>query len=408
MARIAIAVTAILGVACGQGPDQPGSDGGGGGDGGGFFGDGGGPPFSDALDTATGCPGVYNPDQMLELSFEMASGDWNTILADLTYSTYVTAQMSCNGEPAITVGVRRKRSGGAMKVGLKVDVDFAIANQNFHGLKKLSLENGVSSGDNTDSADARDYMAEYLGWRLMVQSGAVTGRAAFVLVRVNGAVVGVYVNVEQPDKRFLANRLGENDGWLYKKSGGVDDGFKTHELDGLDDPYDDWFCFWASSPCPVPAADVLAAELPGRLHIDQMLRVGAVNAIMANTDSIFFKDNNYYWYDSAPGRLYFAWDLDTSMNGSTDVITGGGGGQTAMYTDVLFSHWLADYRRILGELIGERLTAAVITSEIDRAESVSASGFEVDPYVTGSAASAGDTLRGWWSARIPEVQAQLQ
>ena len=51
----------------------------------------------DTLETATGCPGVYNPDQVLDLSFEMAPGDLSTIIADTTYTTQVTAQMSCNG-----------------------------------------------------------------------------------------------------------------------------------------------------------------------------------------------------------------------------------------------------------------------------------------------------------------------
>ena len=117
-----------------------------------------------------------------------------------------------------------------MKVGLKVDVDFVIANQNFHGLKKMSLENGVSSGDNTDSADVRDYLAEYLGWRLMVRSAAVTGRAAFVLVRVNGAVLGVYVNVEQPDKRFLATRLVRTRAAVHPQDRGQGDRDSCHAL----------------------------------------------------------------------------------------------------------------------------------------------------------------------------------
>ncbi len=90
------------------------------------------------------------------------------------------------------------------------------------------------------------------------------------------------------------------------------------------------------------------------------------------------------------------------------MFTGGGGGGTTRYADVLFTHWLPDYRRILDELVGDRITLAVITAEIDRAASVSGPGFAVDPFVTGSPAGAAGDLDAWWSARIPEVQAQLQ
>ena len=66
----------------------------------------------------------------------------------------------------------------------------------------------------------------------MSSSGAVSGRAALVTVTVNGTSRGVYVNVEQVDKTFLDSRLGDDSGWLYKRSGSDGDGFKTHETDG--------------------------------------------------------------------------------------------------------------------------------------------------------------------------------
>jgi len=408
--RIAVALIAVAG-ACGSPAGQPGGDGGAGDDGGASgdaagIGDGGN-PVNDPLGTDTGCAGVFNPDQMLELGFDVAPGDWAAILADTTYALTVTAQMHCADE-TLTVGLRRKRSGGAMKVGLKVDVDYLVAGQRFHGLKKLSLENGVSSGDNSDGADVRDYLAEYLSWRLMGGAGATASRAAFVLVRVNGALVGVYVNVEQPDKRFLLSRFGENDGWLYKKSGGVNDGFKTHELDGLADPYADWFCFWGTpNGCPAPTSGQLATELPGHLAIDQMLRVGAVNAVIANTDGIFFKDNNYYWYDRPAGRVYLPWDLDTVMKADTDVFSGGGGGGTTAYSDVLFSNWRDDYRAILVDLLAGPLRLDTISTELDRAEAVAGAGFAADPYVTGSAAGAAAALHDWWAQRLPAVEGQL-
>lgn len=362
------------------------------------------------LELDSGCSGIFNPDQVLDTHLTLDQGDWQAILADTTYALVVQAQFRCNDEADITVGVRRKRSGGNQKVGLKIDINEFVAGQRHYGLRTLSLENGVSSGDNTDGADVGALVSEYLGWRLFMLSGAITGRAAMTRVLVNDQVVGVYVNVEQVDKTFLEARLGDDTGWLYKKSGGVNDGLKTHEVDMLDDPYDDYFCFFGKGggSCPVPSAAQLLTDLPSRLDIPQFLRMGAVNAIIANSDAPLFKDNNYYWYDwTGGGRLYIPWDLDTSMNSNVDVFTGGVGGQVDFYTDVAFSNWESDYHQIIQELLDSQFSLDHVFSELDRVETVAGSALDSDPYTTGDTRSAVQSMKDWWTARIPQVQGQI-
>lgn len=369
------------------------------------------PPTDTELEQATGCLGVYNPDQVLSYHIEMDPGDWSALLADTSYATFFPAQFRCEDGAAITVGIRRKRSGGAVKVGLKVDMNELVAGQSYQGLRKFSLENGVSEGQSTDGAEIRDYVAEYLSWRMMRLSGTITGRAALAKIYVNGDYLGVYVNVEQVDKRFLQARLGDDTGWLYKKSGGVNDGFKTHETDGLTDPYEEYFCFWQSgNACPVPSAEELAQTLPERLDIPQLLRYGAVNAMIANADSLLFKDNNYYWYDyHGGGRVYIPWDLDTVMKENFDVFTGGGGGGgTTAYLQVLFPTWEADYDAILTELVSNQLTLEVILGELGRVSQVATEAFDSDPYVVGSTADAVSSLSTYWSQRHADVTQQVQ
>jgi spore coat protein CotH len=354
---------------------------------------------------------VFNPEQLLNLSLSMAPGDWSAVLADTSYTLVVQARLRCNDGPELLVGVRRKRSGGQQKVGLKIDFNHVVPGQDFQGLRKLSLENGVSSGSNADTGDVRGLVAEYLGWRLMSSSGAVSSRAALVTLTVNGSSRGVFVNVEQVDKGFLDRRLGNNDGWLYKRSGSDGDGFKTHETDGLNDPYDDYFCFFAKGggSCAMPSATVMAGELPPRLDIPQLLRMGAVNAIIANTDAPIFKDNNYYWYDRDGGpRLYLPWDLDTTMNdGAMNVFTGGVGGQVSFYTDALFSNWQGDYKTILQQLLAGGLTRAAIFGELDRAARDAGAALDAAPYASGDTASALAALTSWWTARLTTVQSQV-
>lgn len=367
------------------------------------------PVTDDELARAEGCAGVFNPDQVLDYHLEMEPGDWSALLADQTNSVYYPAQLSCAGEPAITVGVRRKRSGGAVKVGLKIDINQLVPGQTYHGLRKLSMENGVSEGTSEDGAPVSTHVIEYLGWRLMQRAGVVASRAVFARVHVNGDLLGVYVNVEQVDKRFLRSRLGDDDGWLYKKSGSAGDGLKTHENDGLEDPYVAYFCFWLNGrdACDAPSAEVLAEELPEKLDIEGFLRMGAVNALIANTDAPLFKDNNYYYYDWYQGRVYLPWDLDTTMRADYDVFTGDFGGANPIYAEVLFTNWEDDYAGILTELLEGELTLEAILGEIARAGAVAGDAFASDPHVSGTMAEAAASLESYWTARHAAVTEQV-
>jgi hypothetical protein len=357
------------------------------------------------LEGALGCAGVYNPDQILDLHLTMEPADWQTVLGDLTFSIYVPAQFHCGDEAPITVGVRRKRSGGLNKVGLKVDFNELVKGQRWHDLRKLSLENGVSSGANEDDAEVGDLVSEYLGWRIVQRAGVVGSRTAFTNLHVNGDWIGAYVNVEQVDTRFLEDRFGDNDGWLMKKSGGDGDGLQTHEDDGMADPYAAFFCFWENGgqACEPPAADVLLAELPKHLDIPKMLRMGAVNAYIANTDSPLFKDNNWYYYDWAGGgRVYMPTDLDTTMRDFTAVAPM----DAPAYAPVLFTHWYEDYTAVLAEVV-DLVPAAVVHEELDRALAVAGPSLDGDPWTAGTAAEAVEALGSWWTDREADVRAQL-
>jgi hypothetical protein len=392
----------VMAVSCGGDTGDVG-DGDGDGDG-----DGGDPhpdlPDSE-LETTAGCAGIFNPDQVLAFSLELDPGDWATVQADTTNSIYVPAQMTCNGGDLVTVAVRKKRSDGAPKVGLKVDINRIVDGQSFSTLKKMSWENGIGEGSTDGSIEA--LASEVLAWRLMHLSPAITGRAAFMTLEVNGEDLGVYANVEQVDKRFLRFRVGNDSGWLYKISGSDKDGYKTNET--VPNPYEEAFCFWNKNGCPMPSAAELATSLPQILDIEQVLTVGAVNALIANTDAPILKANNYIHYDYDGGvRLYFPWDLDTAMRDGYDVFTGTVPGGVTYFVDALFSNWESDYARLLEEMLAGPLTLEAIEAEIDRIETVAGAAFAAEPFLSGSAAGAASALRSYWQSRHPEVVASVE
>lgn len=354
-------------------------------------------------EVVTGCAAVYDPGQVLHYDLRLSDADWQALIADTTNSVYFSAELRCDDGAPLRVALRRKRSGGTTKVGLKVDINREVAEQTFHGLKKLSLENGISEGD--ESTSARSLLSEFLAWRLMVLSGAVTGRAAMARVTANQFDLGVYVSVEQVDKAFLSSRLGDDSGWLYKKSGNDDgDGYQTRE--GEPNPFETNLCFWDQS-CPAPAPNELPVVLPAYLDIEQLLRVAAVQALIGNTDAFPLKNNNVIFYDwTGGGRMYFPWDLDTTMTRSFDVFTGRVPGGTSRYVDMLFSNWRADYGRILTELVNDRLRLDVILAEIDAVLEVAGNALAADPWLTSDASEA-EQLKSWWRSQHAAVVASL-
>jgi hypothetical protein len=363
----------------------------------------------DALTTGTGCAGVFNPDQVLDLHLTMAPTDWSAVSSDATYSDYRPATFRCGDEPELPfqIGVRRKRSGSTDKPGLKVDFNRIVAGSDWHTLKKLSLENGVKEATSSGAISA--LVAEYLAWRMMVRSGAYTSRAAFIRLFVNGVYVGAYVNVEQVDRRFLRSRLGDDTGWLYKISGHASDGYRTNTTQP--NPYDEALCFLTKTAtnCARPSTVEMETYLPQHLNIDQMLRFGGVNAFISNRDAPLVKENNLYWYDWSGPRVYFPWDLDAVMNVSMSIFTGTNSSGTPIYQDVLFTHWEDDYDVLLTGLLQGPLSLEQIHAELDRVVNVAGPAFEADPLLAGqSVTSEVSALKSWWTFRHAELITELQ
>ena len=325
---------------------------------------------------ASGCEGVFNPDQVLTYHVEAGS-----LTAD------GPGQLACGDGPPLDVEVEAKRNGG-----FKIDFNQYDDAQSYFGLKKLVFDTG-------DSTEVADIVNQYLSWRLMGAAGVVSSRAALAQVYVNGSYFGLLVVIEAVDRRMMKNRFGDDDGWLYKKSGGEGDGLKTHETDGLADanPHDDYLCFWEANGCSVP--DDLATELPRHLHIRQFLGLGAVNALIANSDSPLFKDNNYYHYDWPGTRYYLPWDLDTVMRDTGHEVV-----QHTGFAAVLFTHWEDDYRALVAELLDGPLALPAIHGEIDRLDAAAGAAITA---AGGDAPAIIGALESWWTDRHAAAAGQL-
>jgi CotH kinase protein len=368
-------------------------------------------------------PAVFDPTQVLTFHLQLAESDWDTIRHDLTNEIEVPAWFHSDGETPILVSVRRKSSralpseSDPQKVGLKIDVNELVSGQEWHGVVKLSLENG---GD-------AEPISEGLAWNLHERasvdgfygSGYHPALAAWVRLFVNGRYVGVYANVEQRDRRFLENRglFVRGASWLYE----IDD-INSWALE-VGDPHSPTFgalCYSPFQPakgastCPTPTA--LAEQLPQYIDMQAMLTQGAVDALTGNQDALFSHGKNYFFADFVNGlRRYYPWDLDAVFTGQNVDIYGKRSGKRLVQTpfqSVILGNptFRPQYRGIILGLTDPAagpLSEPTVHAFLNSVEPLLSPALAADPYA-GVPDPAGlfQSLRERVSARIASVRAQ--
>lgn len=355
---------------------------------------------------------LYDPLRMLDLNLEMDPADWNTVRNDLSYDIEKPACFWADGENKIVVSVRRKPNlANGDKVALKIDVNEYFNNQQWHGVKKLSLENGYE----------KDVVSEGFAWYLHRCASGLAGvdyrppLAAWVNVTVNGQPLGLYANVEQLDKTFLRNRdlWVSDETWLYKQG---DIGPPTLEAGTGDSPtYTtlDYRPFQARGSLPPAGYETQVQSL---IDMAEMLTVGAVNAFSSTNDELFNKGKNFFFADFGAGardgqRLCFPWDLDSVFNSVTRSIYD----DATDYQEYLINAppFHDQYNQIMMDLLSGPLAVAPLHDFLDQLEAALAPSLLADPYsnignTPEDIAGRFDQMRQWITDRHAGVLQQVQ
>jgi hypothetical protein len=379
--------------------------------------------------SAQAWPDVFNPFQILTLNLQLTEQDWDTIRHDLTNEIEVPAWFWADGESPILVSVRRKSSralpseADPIKVGLKIDINELVDGQKWRDLTKVSLENGADSGA----------VQEGLAWNLhRLASGSYGYEAAlasWVQLRVNGQLIGVFVNAEQRDKQMLRNRglWIADETWIFDQDDiGV---AEIEEGDGFSPTYNA-LCYVPfrvaskkdSGTCPTPGDAELATQLPLLINMPGMLTQGAVDAYTDNPDALLSHGKNFQFVDfidpnntgKDTRRLYFPWDLDAVFRSTSASIYASGSGRKvspSSYQEIVLRHptFRAQYNQIMLDLLNGPLSVANVQAFLTQAESVIAPALANDPFPTtdGSPADEFNRLRAWIAARDVNVRSQL-
>jgi hypothetical protein len=388
-----------------------------------------------------GWPAVYDPKTVLNLNLDMSNADWSTVRNDTTFDIEVPAMFWADGEEPILISVRRK-SATALgdKVSLKLDINEYV-DQKWNDVKKLSLENG----------DDADVIAEGYAWYLnrvaaaSLDSGYTPGLAAWVRLFVNGEYLGVYLNLEHPDKTFLKNRglYTKNETWLYK-AGEI---WEDHRLKvgEPDSPTTALLCYSPfatndsgggkkgggkgkkgggdSTTCATSDSDsAMATELNKLIDMEGMLTQGAVSAFTLGNDALFSKGKNFLYIDALGGekRRYIPWDLDSvfvpdlpvgSIYGTEKRKRGQIVLNQTPYQEVILNNptFRVQYDQIMTDLLNGPLQIDAQIAFLNDMEVLLGSALEADSNnnLKVSVPARFEVLREWMRGRVININEQL-
>ncbi|MHC1768023.1 MAG: CotH kinase family protein [Verrucomicrobiia bacterium] len=248
-------------------------------------------------------------------------------------------------------------SAHSLKRSLKIDLDPPGSKANaFHGLQKINLHAGV-----TDPTRQR----ETLSYEVFREAGVPAPRTAFAELtltvpgKYDRELVGLYVLVEQVDKRFLRRWFANAAGLLFKPQG-------VRGPDYLGDRWENYeHRYRPNRPAtPDEAARVIDfaklvnnaddAAFNERIHsfldVDGFLRFLAANAMLVNLDSPLAMPQNFYIYLHPDTRkfIFMPWDLDLSLAAWPM------GGPPEKQMDLSLMHPHAGEHKLIDRLLGVR------------------------------------------------------
>lgn len=271
---------------------------------------------------------LYDPERVIEVEIELDPADWEALrhqvhaLDELIGAgcqaaplpdvyDYFKAEVKVDGEALADVGVRKKGYLGSVSLSrpsLKLDFGEFVAGREFSGVEKLTLNNALQ-----DPA----LVKQCLAYRVFRDAGVPAPRCNFAHVVVNGADLGVYVNVEGVTRRMLRRFFADDAGNLYE--GQLSDfrpGWtgtyekKTH----ADDP--SRADITAVAEAAAARDDELEARLGEVVDLDAFTRFAAVEALIASWDGYTSGGNNHLVYhDPSSDRFFFVpWGQDMTFD----------------------------------------------------------------------------------------------
>ncbi len=295
------------------------------------------PPASGARLTPADVPryidaGLYDPNVLRTIFLDFENEDWEEELADFHGTDVdVPATLTVDGKTYTDVGVHFRGMSSYMMVpagykrSLNVSIDHAIRSQRLYGYKTLNLLN--SHGDPS-------FLSTVL-YAHIARKYLPTPKANFVKVVINGTSWGIYVNVQQFDKIFLAENHTSYAGSRWKvpgspgATGGLEylgdtiEDYKRHYTIKTRDAEEAWrgLIGLCKALNETPLGDLEAALKP-ILDLDGVLWFLAIEVVLVNSDGYWTRASDYSLFLDRQGMFHLSpYDFNEAFQGG-----GGPGG----------------------------------------------------------------------------------
>lgn len=262
---------------------------------------------------------LFNPDglTLIEITFE--NSNWDQQLDDFyaaDMNERLLATVEINGESFDSVGIRYR--GGATydadqgKNPLNIKLDY-IKNHDYQGTETLILNNGAKDPSFVREVLSHDIANQYMP----------SPRANYAKIFVNGSYHGLYVNVENVDKNFMAlsfNSDRENtffdcspDGTINPPGTGCTEGIGS-SLEYLGASVECYKDYYDKSSDPIggwnelvdltDAIEMNAGDIETSINIDRAIWMLAMQNLVVNLESyIGAVPENYYLFRDENDRF---------------------------------------------------------------------------------------------------------
>lgn len=245
---------------------------------------------------------------------------WDTLEYDYNMSNggrikhYRPVSIMIDSNLLDTVGFRIKGFYSAMGTGsskkkpLKVDINRFNPEQEYEGIIKFNLQNAFLDPS---------FMRDMLAYNIFRTEGLPASRSSYARVYINEIFWGLYILVEQVDRRFLDNNFPDNRGNLYKSMAATNLEYINDNVEFYKDSIelktneeeDDWsrFIQFIKVINKVGLSDMRYEESINRyFNAEDYLKVLAIDKILINWDSYYEHGRNFYIYDE-PSKDIFHW-----------------------------------------------------------------------------------------------------
>lgn len=258
-----------------------------------------------------GSPSLYDTKTLRTLYLRFHHEDWYEQL-NAFYRTdiEVPADLIVDGKIYPNVGVHFRGTSSyftveSEKKSFNIAVNYGADGQRLYGYKTLNLLNG-----HVDASFLREMLYNQISRDYLPAM-----KTNFVKLVINGENWGVYINLQQYNKDFLAEWFGTKAGVRWKVGPGRGGALvyagddpaayqETYQLKtNVENPWAALIALCKMLDATTPDAE-LAANLPSLLNIDQVLWQIAVSNVFMDDDGYIHKGGDYTIYQDVNGRFH--------------------------------------------------------------------------------------------------------